>query len=217
MPYLRRNKKISPTVDDLKKVLPDDSRADRVFDRFLPPQYQEVSARHWSSAGIARRVAQWLEKGHPGKKIIDIGSGVGKFCVLLGLQSRLQIFGIEQRKMLHDVSLRLKETAALDQVTFLHGNMLDISWQTYDIYYFYNPFQEHIVNNGWSRIDHDLPFSSGLYGKYIDEIFRQLVWAEKGKVLITYHGYGGVVPSTWNIVHRAPVKNGELCMWEKMA
>jgi len=202
--------------EDLIQVLASSSQADRIFDSLLPEAYRKISSRQWTVAEVAKRVAQWLERDHSDKKIIDIGSGVGKFCILLGLQSRLQIYGIEQRKGLYLISEQLRGANLLTRIKFLHGNMIDLSWKDYDIYYLYNPFQEHVVNNGWSRIDGEIGFHACLFGKYTDEIYRQLIWAEKGKILITFHGYGGIVPSAWKVVQQTTINGGELCMWEKM-
>lgn len=201
--------------DELKRILASDPQADQIFDSHLPDPYRAMANRQWTTAAVVRQVAHWLAKHHSHKKIIDIGSGVGKFCILLGLHTRMEVHGIEQRKSLYEISLRLRNDNFLKNVTFIHGNMVDMHWEDYDIYYLYNPFQEHLVNNGWSRINGDITFAPSLFGKYIDEIFRQLVWVKKGKLLITFHGYGGIVPSTWDLIHRVPIRNGDLCMWEK--
>ncbi len=200
---------------DRSTMLANDLEADRIFDELLPTPYREISRRHWTSAEVVRQVATWLEQVPRESKIIDIGSGVGKFCVLLALRTNYRIYGIEQRASLHAISRRIRNENLLTKVDFIHGNMLDLDWDDYDILYLYNPFQEHVIDNGWTRIDQEIQFETKMFGKYTDEVFRQLAWANKGKILITYHGYGGVMPSSWQIVHTLAIGTGELCMWEK--
>jgi hypothetical protein len=41
------------------------------------------------------------------------------------------------------------------------------------------------------------------------------MFADTGKILITYHGYGGSIPSSWKMIESAIIKNGLLAMWQK--
>jgi SAM-dependent methyltransferase len=215
MPLREDNPISALTKADIESMLANDVWADRLFDKLLPQTYQKLSSRQWTPSAVVRRVAQLLENVS-GRKIIDIGSGVGKFCILLGIFSDLEIFGIEQRRNLFEVSENIRNQNLLKRVTFINGNMVDLPWEDFDILYLYNPFQEHLLDNGWTRIDKGIRFDPGLFAQYTDEIFRQLAWAQKGKLLITYHGYGGIVPSTWNVIYRTNINGGELCMWEKV-
>ena len=58
--------------------------ADRAFDRFLPDDLRVVSAQCWTPLMVAKHAAQWLDDLNV-QTVVDIGSGVGKFCVAAAL------------------------------------------------------------------------------------------------------------------------------------
>src|ERR1700758_5345301 len=63
-----------------------------------PEPIQLLACRHWTPLKITQMVVSFLAP-HPGVKVLDIGSGVGKFC-LAGAYYKpyASFFGIEQRK-----------------------------------------------------------------------------------------------------------------------
>lgn len=52
-------------------------RSDTDFNELYPPEIQMLARRHWTSIHIARQAASFLASKD--SKILDIGSGVGKF------------------------------------------------------------------------------------------------------------------------------------------
>ena len=94
-------------------------------------------------------------------------------------------------------------------------NMLDLDWESFDIYYLYNPFQEHLVIGGLNVLERDLDFDEKFYAQYTTEVLNRLKEAPPGKVLITFHGYGGSIPQDWKLISSKHIDNGELAMWIK--
>jgi hypothetical protein len=191
-----------------------DSISDAVFDQYLPPRYRLPSPLHWSSVAVAREVASMIGALEP-KRFIDIGSGVGKLCILLNFLTEHEIFGIEQRKDLHDVGQRIVEVNGLKKVTLVHGNMLDLHWDDFDIFYLYNPFYEHVCKTELARIDGNIELHKSFFARYTSEVFRQLTWGRRGQRLITFHGYGGSIPKGWRLTQSRVIGDGNLSLWEK--
>src|SRR5580693_8048600 len=68
------------------------------FQHLYPPSVRSLSTRHWTPLHITRRVAQYLTPTD-NVKVLDIGSGVGKFCMAAAHFSPSGFFyGVEQRK-----------------------------------------------------------------------------------------------------------------------
>ena len=185
------------------------------FDRIYPPRIRALSETHWSSMNVAQHIADML-KDQSQARFIDIGSGVGKLCTLLGILTDMKVYGLEQRQDLYKISRTVAEKNNLTNVHFIHGNMLDLSWSDYDIFYLYNPFQEHMYAQfDVGLVDNNIDLDRKYYVQYVSEVFRQLTWLEVGKKVITFHGYGGHMPLSMQLLDSRHVDNGELCLWEK--
>ncbi|MEK6628320.1 MAG: hypothetical protein AABY53_06815 [Bdellovibrionota bacterium] len=50
------------------------------------------------------------------------------------------------------------------------------------------------------------------FSMYTNEVYRQLCLAIPGKKLITFHGYGGSIPSIWKFVQSRTIGEGDLSM-----
>ena len=229
---LSNDRELLISDEERSRALADAAFADQLFDSLLPVRYRCVSNTQWTSAKVVEKIGILLESITPTDgtaddsaapssaplTFIDIGSGVGKLCILLALrmmQTKMKFFGIEQRKNLVKISEKIRAANKLDNVHFAHRNMMELSWEKFDIYYLYNPFQEHVTQAGGSQIDHEIDFDRSFYTHYITEVYRQLSWADKGKRLITFHGYGEMVPDSWTLRASQIIEKGSLCLWEK--
>jgi predicted RNA methylase len=95
--------------------------SDRAFDRFLPYHLRLVSAQYWTPLKVALRVAEWLNRAGV-TKVVDIGSGPGKFCVAAALATRCSFIGVEQRPHFVDTARALAKTFGVgDRVDFRHA------------------------------------------------------------------------------------------------
>lgn len=199
----------------VREIQGSDDFPDVEFDKIYPPRMAKMSNTQWSSLKVAHRIADMVGKNSK-SRFIDIGSGIGKLCTLLHFLTDLEIFGIEQRKDLFEVSQAIAKANSLNRLHFIHGNMLDLNWEDYDIFYLYNPFQEHLCTyTDFALIDKNIELDRKYYVQYLDEVFRQMTWLAPGKKVITFHGYGGRMPPSMSFLNSCPVDNGELCLWEK--
>ncbi len=185
---------------------------DTKFDEIFPEYYRVVSEVHWSSIKVGRQIALWLSE-KPRLKFLDVGCGVGKLCFLLRLLTEHEIHGIEQRRNLVKIANTIIQKNSFAEISIKQMNMMALEWDEYDVYYFYNPFQEHLLGSGIGVVEQNIELDKKNYSLYISEVFRQLSWAESGKMLITYHGFGGRIPSSWRLVSSAFIGGGHLELW----
>ncbi|MES2109763.1 MAG: hypothetical protein V4577_13480 [Bacteroidota bacterium] len=73
--------------------------SDAAFDRMYPEHFRLLSLKHWTPLAIARKAAAFLAE--PGARVLDIGSGIGKFCLAAGYEfPETDFYGVEQRHQL---------------------------------------------------------------------------------------------------------------------
>jgi len=175
------------------------------FDRLYPDDIRVLSKRHWTPLHTAREAAVFLSTA-PGTKILDIGSGAGKFCLAAGYyHPGVSYYGIEQRKNLVKDAEAARALLALDNVSFMHGNFTQLKFRNYDHFYFYNSFYENIITS--NRIDDSIEYSVELYNYYNRCLFRQLEQTPPGTRLATFHSLEDEVPSGF---HLAGSSSGQL-------
>lgn len=172
--------------------------SDAAFDWLYPERIQLLSKRHWTPMRVAKKAAQFLAL-EPGKKILDIGSGVGKFA-LIGAHCfpDVSFYGVEQRSELHHYALAAKAYTQTNNVDFIHGNFTQIDLAEYDHFYFYNAFFENLDSRG--RINHEMEYSTGLYNYYSRYLFKELDAKPSGTRLATFHSLEDEIPPSYRIV-----------------
>ena len=171
---------------------------DACFDDLYPSTLKHLSDLHWTPVAIVRKAATFLAQ-HPGSRILDIGAGIGKFCLVAAEQyPDCHFIGIEQRKELVCLAEEAKRRAAIDNVTFLTGNFQQIDFSHFDHFYFFNSFYENLVNkNSW--IDDKVEHSLSLYEHYTDSLKKKLTEMPVGTKLATYHSFNEIVPSPYKL------------------
>ncbi|MEO9022409.1 MAG: methyltransferase domain-containing protein [Ginsengibacter sp.] len=173
--------------------------SDKTFNSLYPAPIQEVAEKHWTPLAVAQKAAAFLAAS-PNVKILDIGSGSGKFCLTAAHHHPLTLFyGIEQRQYLVDLSQRLAGQLKLENAFFICDNITHIDFRKYDHFYFYNSFYENIL--GTQKIDSSIQYSEELYNHYNRYLFKQLSKKPAGTRLATYHSFGREVPSDYEVVH----------------
>lgn len=182
-----------------KKEEPDWFASDLIFNSIYPRHIQEAAQKHWTPIEVAISVANYLSAS-PGMKILDIGSGSGKFCFTAANYHRdAHFYGVEQRKELVDLCDDLKEQLQLSNVTFINQNITDINFSDYDHFYFYNSFYENI--DGTQKIDYTVPYSEKLYDYYNLYVYKQLKKLPAGTKIATFHSFGNEIPPGYEVVH----------------
>jgi len=159
------------------------NRDDTAFENVLKKSVQGHSYIHWTPVEVIKTAVQWLGTQRD-NKILDIGSGVGKFCLVGALNSKAQFTGVETRKNLVDQATELQKELALNNVNFIHSDIREIDFGNYTSFYFYNPFCEHMALSG--GIDDQIQFDEEAFYAYQDFVEEQLKRTPKGTKLVKY-------------------------------
>jgi SAM-dependent methyltransferase len=189
--------------------------SDLSFDRIYPAWARQLSELHWTPVDVARRAAKLL--GFPASnRVLDIGSGVGKFCLIGAITTRATFVGIELRKNLVEVARHTAERCGATRAQFYHGNMVNLDWSEFDGFYLFNPFYEHLV--GHERpIGRVVERSPELFRRYVDATCAKLSAARTGTRVVTYNGFGGLMPDGYRLLLREPAGTDHIEVWEQGA
>ena len=183
---------------------------DAAFDTLYPQHIRELSQIHWTALDVALEASNFL--AIPGARVLDIGSGVGKFCISAAVyHPETDFFGIEQRKDLFNHAKAAKKQLGVQNAHFSFGNLTELNYLNYDNFYFYNSFYENIEPT--SCIDYAVKTSFVLYNQYTEFIHKVLSSRPAGTRLATYHAPDKQIPSNYKLVDNSYSRM--LKMWVK--
>lgn len=165
--------------------------SDEEFDLVYSDYARQLSDYHWTPVAVAFTAARILVRD-PKSRVLDVGSGAGKFCHVGASATPGTFVGIEQRARLVEESRRVAMEHGVEGVEFIHGNAFDMDWKDYDGIYLFNPFLENV--DSFCRLDDDLPLNSEIYRQSIAKVETNLRAMPKGTRVVTYHGFGGNIP-----------------------
>ncbi|MDN5288384.1 MAG: putative methyltransferase [Mucilaginibacter sp.] len=169
---------------------------DTEFDWLCPKHFQLLSLKHFTPLSIARKAAEFLSI--PNTRVLDIGSGAGKFCLTAGYHFRETFFyGVEQRHELHHLAENIKRYTDLPNVNFIYGNVTQINFKEFDHFYFYNSFYENI--DQINKIDDTIELSEGLYNYYTQYLYMALSAKPSGTRLVTFHSLEQEIPPDYRL------------------
>lgn len=172
--------------------------SDVEFNELYPLSIQTLAKRHWTPLSVARKAARFLAAEN-NARILDIGSGVGKFCMAAAYYEPKSFFyGVEQRRSLVNRAESVNEILQLENVSFTHGNFTQLDFRNYDHFYFFNAFYENLA--GTDKIDNSIDYSGELYNYYNRYLYKQLEQKPTGTRLATYHSLEDEVPRGYHIV-----------------
>ena len=177
-----------------------------------PEKIRRLARQHWTPVGVAKRAAEFLAD-RPGARVLDIGSGAGKFCLVGATYTKGNFTGIEQRRRLVTLSKKLAGIYDIHNVNFIHRNITSINFSNYNAFYFYNSFYENIEQ--WNKIDDTVELGTSLYHQYSMYIVEQFVTLPIGTRLVTYCSPTTIVPSTFRLLDTS--QGGLLKFWEKVS
>src|SRR6478672_1836485 len=113
--------------DNLARVrerLAEGTLPDEAFDQLFPEDVRSKSMRHWTPISVARMAAARLVQ-HGAVRVLDAGSGPGKFCTVgAATHSLITFTGIEQRVNLVSVARRVATSLGVSNARFVLGDAL---------------------------------------------------------------------------------------------
>jgi len=172
--------------------------SDGQFNLLYPPSIQSLSPRHWTPIYVARKASYFLAAEN-NVRILDIGGGVGKFCLSAAYYNpKVFYYGVEQRKSLINHAEIAKDILHMTNVSFIHGNFTQLDFRKYDHFYFYNSFYENLT--GTNKIDDNIDYSGELYNYYNRYLYKQLEQKPAGTRLATFHSLEDELPPGYHIV-----------------
>jgi hypothetical protein len=187
---------------------------DSEFDALFPEDLQVVSARFWTPVGIAERAVELLTEDGA-SRILDVGAGPGKVCLVGALTSGAHFTGLEQRRHLVEVGQSVASSLGVgDRATFIHGRLQDVDFNAFDAFYFFNPFAENL----FTRLEW-LDASVEVGERRILEDVRTVEWVltqlRVGTRVVTYHGLGWRIPNCFELRTTEPAGSSRLRSWVK--
>jgi SAM-dependent methyltransferase len=199
----------------LVSALRDGARvSDRDFDAALfPIAARRRSSTFWTPVEVARRAIELLVVTG-GTRVLDVGSGVGKFCIVGSALTGAMFLGIEQRARLVDIANEAASRARATSACFVHGDFSNVDIAAFDAIYLFNPFEE----NAWPRdewLDDTVTMSLRKAHTDVVRMEQMLERARTGTRVVTYHGFGGDMPPAWVRLLRERSHTGDLELWIK--
>jgi hypothetical protein len=186
--------------------------SDNQLNLIYPLAMQGLAKKHWTPLGVTRKVTEFLAV-EDGARILDIGSGIGKFCLAAAhYKPKAFFYGIEQRKNLINCAEITRQKLGINNVSFIYGNFTALDLRNYDHFYFYNAFYENIAIT--EKIDNSIAYSGELYNYYNRYLCQQLEQKPVGTRVATFHSLGYEVPKDYHMVHSE--LDNQLKFWVKV-
>jgi len=178
---------------------------DEKFDLIYPGQIRELSSIFWTPVAVAAEAAKLLAtaptcsavglaKARP--RVLDIGSGAGKFCLLAASLTDGRFTGVEHRSDLVAAGRQAASDLGVTNVGFVQGNVLDVDFAEYDAFYLFNPFEENMHYG--HKIDSAVRLSPTLFKTYTSHVSAQLGARPIGTPVVTYMGYADDIPACYS-------------------
>jgi len=183
--------------------------SDETFDALYPAPQQRRSLVHWTPIEVALRASAMLAAA-PGGRILDVGSGTGKMCIIGALTSGAYWAGVEQDVAMVRVAQRVARSLEVEaQTGFVHANGLRLDWSSFGGLYLYNPFSEAVFD----ATEEDRMRREDAYIDAILEVEEKLATLQIDARVVTLHGFGGDMPAGFELAESVPIHDDELCLW----
>ena len=182
------------------------------FNQLFPKNIQAKAARHWTPLEVAKAAADFLAP-HNDVHVLDISSGIGKFCLAAAFHKpKAAFYGVEQRKDLTDYAFDVSCKFGIYNVSFIHGNFTQLDFRQFDSFYFFNSFYENL--KGTEKIDYSIEHSLSLYNYYNRYLYKELEQKPNGTRIATYHSLQDEIPPCYYVVKTE--FSGLLKFWVKV-
>ena len=186
---------------------------DSEFDDIYPTSVRDVSSSFWTPVSVAMRAAELLVH-RASTRVLDVGSGAGKFCIVGAAVTGASFTGIEHRAHLVETARSAASRLGIEGARFVHGAFDTADVATYDAIYFFNPFEENLWDSE-ARLDDTVKLSDERFIADIEHAERLLAGARIGTRVVTYHGFGGEMPPGYCRALRERCHTGHLELWVK--
>ncbi len=185
---------------------------DTAFDALYPPAIRRHAFTHFTPVAVARAAARFLAT-KAGTRVLDVGSGAGKFCCVGALATEGKFIGVERRPALHSAAVNFAKQQQIERAEFVLADIKEIRFSTYDAFFLFNPFYE---NKGVDEpIDDSVALESKQYDFYCAYVREQLADCPRGTRLATYYSFFDDVPeAAYRLVEENTL--AKLCFWERL-
>jgi len=174
---------------------------------------EETASTHWTSFRVIRLACEFLVDS-PRSCILDVGSGVGKFCIMGSYLYPSKYYGFEIRSHLVEISIETMKKLKAPWIHFECTDAFEKNWNKYTGIYLFNHFYEHIAPKN-QAISNDISLSTKKYHDYIYKMEEKLKTLKIGTKVVTFHGFGGEFPPEYICTSKEPIDGGLLEFWIK--
>lgn len=179
---------------------------DRHFDTLVPHALRHLSAIHWTPVGVAIRAASLLCASKHAR-VLDVGAGIGKVCTIGALTGEGTWVGVEHHAALVDAAGDLARTLGVAERTrFVREDAFSIDWNAFDALYFYNPFELQLFPESATMPPRSVQ---------IARVQERLAALPNCTRVVTLHGFGGVMPSSFELLYHELIASAglDLALW----
>jgi len=196
--------------ETIRKMRSHPKLGDEEFDKIYDPKFLSLSYRHFTQIRSTRLAIQLIGDSQA-VSILDIGSGIGKFCHVGSQLSKCKFTGVELRDDFYNEAVRVATELNYNAPSFIHGSFTSIDFKKFNAFYFFNSFEEYY--NPDCIIDDKTVKSQELYNELKLKLKEKLNEATPGSRLITYYVKLGHVPDTYHLKFSA--EDGHMKLWVK--
>lgn len=184
--------------------------SDESFDEVFPDAVRHVSEVHWTPVEVAFRAARLLAPTRSAR-IIDVGAGAGKFCLVAAAATGADVRGVERSPYLVSVAREAARRMSV-AINVREGSIESEDPSTFDGIYLFNPFTETLCVPGAVRaFEHDARHSAS----DIRRAERFLRGARVGARVATFCGFGAPMPKRYELILQEQRGGGLLEVWRK--
>lgn len=184
---------------------------DDELDGLLPPALWPLARVHFTPVEVARLAARMIAPV-AGERVLDIGAGVGKFCIAAALaHPDVTFVGVEQRPALVAVARDLARRLGAANVEMIEGDALALDWSGYGGFYLFNPFGED-AHRGAVALDGDYDRDPARFFRSASRARDRLAALPAGTRVVTYHGLGKPAPRGFDVTE-VLLPSGRLERW----
>lgn len=162
-----------------------------------------MSRVHWTPLIVAKRVCE-LAHFTASDRVLDVGSGVGKFCIASALLTPADFTGIDHNRDCVIAANEIASQLALTNASFIHADATSISWNDFTTLYFFNPFGES-----------DEPDDRSRHDTFTARTLDRLASLRVGTRVVVYFDVGTPLPDAFELTHHEELAGHTLSLFIK--